>query len=507
MRCHPASKPLQERASGVLLHPTSLPGPWGIGDLGSSALQFLDWLASAGQSVWQILPLGPPAGGDSPYGATSSFAGNPLLISPGSLIDQGLLPKTAVDGAAPGAGSPIDFTRVPAAKDALLRRSWAHVEETGSLRAELEAFETGAENRTWLGDWSLYAALKHENRQRPWTDWPADLRERKKDALEAARERLRKEIRFQTYLQFLFSRQWASLHDHAHNLGIRILGDLPIYPAADSAEVWAHQELFELDDTGHPTAVAGVPPDAFTADGQFWGNPLYRWETSREECFSWWIDRLEWSLRQVDLLRLDHFRGFAAYWRIPATAKTAREGAWVEGPGADLFLAIEDKLGKLPLISEDLGVITPDVVELRERFGLPGMKVLQFASEDPDSDHLPRHHTRSSVVYTGTHDNDTTRGWFEALDRKKRLQVLDVFDAQEKNVPWAMTRAAFGSIARLAIVPAQDLLGLGSEARMNTPGIADGNWSWRLEEGQLDATLARRLRRLSRNTDRLLREP
>ncbi len=494
---------MQRRASGVLLHPTSLPGIWGIGDLGPAAHRFVDWLADAGQSVWQVLPLGPTGFGDSPYGATSSFAGNPLLVSPDALLDEDLLPESTDAPHLEGPPSAVDFGRVPAAKEHLLRRSWNHFQDTApsATRDDLTSFlhDPGS---SWLADWCLYAALKQEQAGRSWQDWPEELRGRRPEALEHARARLADEIRFHAYVQFLFDRQWDALRAQALDKGVRLLGDLPIYVAPDSADAWMDQELFDLDEGGAPNAVAGVPPDDFSETGQYWGNPLYRWDRMRATGYAWWIYRVRASLERVDLVRLDHFRGFAGYWRIPASAEDARGGAWVDGPGAALFAAIESALGALPLIAEDLGVITPDVVELKERLGLPGMQVLQFGFGDLDSDHLPHHHTPDSVVYTGTHDNDTSRGWFASLSKKERRRVSDYLGCQRDGVPWAMTRAALTSVANLAVIPAQDLLGLDGEARMNTPAVSGGNWAWRLVPGQLDAALAKKLRRLTRLTGR-----
>ena len=468
----------------------------------------MDWLAAAGQSLWQVLPLGPTGVGDSPYGAASSFAGNPLLISPELLAAEDLLPADRAS-APPGAAHPaatVDYAAAAAAKEALLRESWAHVggREGAPIHAELAVFAAAAD--PWLADWALYAALKHENGGRPWVEWPRELRLRDAAPLARARTRLREEIRFQAYAQLLFHRQWEALRAHARRRGIRILGDLPIYVAPDSADAWAGQELFDLDDEGRPNAVAGVPPDAFSETGQRWGNPLYRWERLRETGYRWWIDRIRAGLARADLLRLDHFRGFAGYWRVLAAAADAREGAWMPGPGADLFAAVEAALGELPLIAEDLGVITPDVVALKERFSLPGMKVLQFGFGELDSGHLPHHHTVASVVYTGTHDNDTTRGWYAALGPRERRRVRDYLGCPARGVPWAMIRTAFTSVAQLAVIPAQDLLELGHEARMNTPGLAHGNWTWRLAADGLDRRLARRLRRLTRLAGRW-REP
>ncbi len=489
------------RSTGVLLHPTALPGGFGIGDLGSSARAFLDWLESAGQSVWQVLPLGPTGHGDSPYGTTSAFAGNPLLISPEDLVADGFLPAAALDGQFEESADPVDFQAVRMLKEALLRESWRHVRESAGHQAlaDLGAFARDRRRSFWLEDWTLYAALKGRFEQRSWTDWPAELRSREPAALTDAASDLAAEIRFQSWVQYLFHRQWSRLRSEAAARGIRILGDVPIYVINDSADVWARQDLFALDGEGQPSELSGVPPDAFSEDGQLWGQPIYRWDRMREDGYAWWLARMRVAFERADIVRLDHFRGFAGYWSVPASAETARAGRWVPGPGAALFEAFAAGLGKVEIVAEDLGVITPDVIALRERFGLAGMKVLQFGFGEVDSPHLPHRHDQHAVVYTGTHDNDTTRGWYGSLDGDSRHRLHEYLSCDGSDIAWDLIRTALESVAGMAVVPIQDVLNLGSEARFNTPGVADGNWTWRLRRlpGVEEAGRLRRLTELS----------
>lgn len=493
------------RAAGLLLHPTSLPGPGGIGDLGPEAEAFVGWMHRAGFGVWQVLPLGPTGHHGSPYSALSSFAGNPLLVSPRRLVDEGLLDPAALDRTPVFPEDRVAFRAVNRWKRGLLRRSWARFKASApeEARRDLERFRDDSLQRGWLADWALYAALRARNRRAVWSSWAPELRRREPSALDRARQQLGEGMRFFEYEQFLFFRQWATMREAARQFGIRVLGDLPIYPSHDSADVWAHQELFQLDGHGLPTRVAGVPPDYFSQDGQLWHQPLYRWDVMEQRGFAWWIARARFQLALHDLLRLDHFRGFVACWEVPAGARTAAGGRWVPGPGARLFGALQAALGALPFVAEDLGVITPDVRELRRELGLPGMKVLQFAFDGPDSDHLPRHHEPDSVAYTGTHDNDTLRGWFEGLSPALQGHVLELLRCGPEEVVPRLIRTAYGSIAGLAIVPLQDVLGLGREARMNTPGRAAGNWAWRARPGALTDELAAELRALAAETDRL----
>jgi 4-alpha-glucanotransferase len=492
---------MRQRTAGVLLHPTSLPGPYGIGDLGDELIAFLDWAVSAGMRLWQVLPLNPPGFGNSPYGCHSSFAGNPLLVSPQRLMQWGLLPS--MTEVPPFAEGEVEWDRVREWKTELLRESWSRFESAAApaLREELSRFTL--EQHDWLEDWALYAALKDRYRGAAWWQWDAAVALREPDALSDARRELAGEIAFHEFVQWAFARQWSAVRDAARARGIRIMGDIPIYVAGDSADVWQHPELFQLDERGEPTVVAGVPPDYFSATGQRWGNPLYRWDAMRERGFDWWISRIATNLRYADLIRLDHFRGFAAYWEIPSQEPTAIHGRWMPGPGRALFDAVRDALGELPLVAEDLGFITPEVHELRLAIGLPGMRILQFGFAQIDSPHLPHRYEPHTVVYTGTHDNDTARGWYEHAPAAERELAQAYLGPECDDVAWALIRAAYTSVAETAIVPAQDILSLGSEARMNRPGDAQHNWSWRLEPGALTRTHADRLHKLAEITGRL----
>ncbi|HEX9067748.1 MAG TPA: 4-alpha-glucanotransferase [Ktedonobacterales bacterium] len=492
------------RVSGILLHPTSLPGPYGIGDLGPEAIRFLGQLAAARQRVWQMLPLGPTGYGNSPYSALSAFAGNTLLISPDLLLADGLLPRDALTHAPAASTMRVDFPSVTRWKGEMLRQAYARFAAgaAGHLRAELDAFRQA--HAGWLDDYCLYTALKEEHHGAGWTAWPRPLALREPDALAAARQRLATGIEAERFAQMLFFRQWHALRDEAHRREITLMGDVPIFVAPDSADVWARRDLFRLDAEGHPTVVAGVPPDYFSPTGQRWGNPLYDWAAMSRDGYAWWIARVRQASELVDALRLDHFRGFDAHWEIPASEPTAVHGSWQPGPGAALFTAIQDALGDLPFVAEDLGVITPSVRALRHDLGLPGTKVLQFGLDDgPESIHLPHHVSTRTAYYTGTHDNDTSRGWLDSLTPKQRLWALAYLDTPATDAPWAMIRAVMGSTARLAIFPLQDLLGLGSEARMNFPAKAEGNWEWRYTREQVPPDLAARLASLTEMFDRL----
>ncbi len=485
------------RAAGVLLHPTSLPGPFGIGDLGDELIAFLDWARSAGLRIWQVLPLNAPGYGHSPYGCLSSYAGNPLLISPRRLLQDGLLPPDAIDAVPEFLAGNVDFDRVGEVKNELLRRSFAHFCQQATAEQQ-QALASFARDNAWLPDWTLYAALKQQHGGAPWPAWSPGLAAREPDAMAAARDELAHEIRFHEYIQWLFFSQWAAVREAAHERGIRIMGDVPIYVAADSADVWANREIFQLDERGEPAVVAGVPPDYFSETGQRWGNPLYRWDLLHETNYGWWVSRFRAALRFADVLRVDHFRGFAAYWEIPADEPTAIHGRWMPGPGRALFDAIREALGDLPVVAEDLGFITQEVHELRKAIGVPGMKILQFAFAQPNSPHLPHRYDRATVVYTGTHDNDTARGWYEHATEEERHAAevyLGVDDGDD--IAGTFIRAAYTSVADTAIVPVQDILAIGSEGRMNLPGAEKDNWSWRLAPDALTDALADELRRLA----------
>lgn len=485
------------RAAGILLHPTSLPGPFGIGDLGPSAYRFVDWLAGSGCRLWQVLPLGPTGYGNSPYQCFSAFAGNPYLISPELLVRDGLLSEADLNDRPSFPISRVDFGLLIPWKLSLLERAFQRFRaEPAVLRADFEAF--CAENASWLTDYALFMALKESEGDRAWVGWPEPLRRRRPSAIESARRELTVPLSRFSFYQFLFFRQWSALRTYANQKGVQIIGDIPIFVAHDSADVWAHPELFFLDEDGNPTVVAGVPPDFFSPTGQRWGNPLYRWDVHKETSYQWWVDRFRVALRLVDLVRLDHFRGFAGYYEIPAGHPTAEHGRWIPGPASDFFRVLQRSLTQdLPIIAEDLGVITPDVIALRHEFNLPGMKVLQFGFSGPQNPFLPHNYSPHCVVYTGTHDNDTSRGWFEAASPAERDFALRYLRTNENDFVWDLIRAAWASVAVFAIVPMQDLLGLGGEARMNYPGRPDGNWEWRMDEAALAESARERLGELN----------
>jgi 4-alpha-glucanotransferase len=484
------------RASGILLHPTSLPGPDGIGDLGPEAHRWVEWLARNGQRIWQVLPLGPTGYGDSPYQAFSAFAGNPYLVSADALVEDGLMTAADLADRPELSDTCVDYGPVITWKLELLRRAFQRFRsrDGGQLRPRFEAFR--AAHAAWLDTYALFTALKRETGGLAWTDWEPGLARRQAAAIEAARGRLADAIAEECFRQFVVFRQWNALRAHGKTLGVRIVGDAPIFVAHDSADVWAHRELFHLDDAGAPTVVAGVPPDYFSVTGQRWGNPLYRWDVMARDGYAWWIERLSSALELFDQVRLDHFRGLEGYWEIPASEETAVNGRWVPGPGAAFLTAARDALGSLPLIAEDLGVITPEVLALRERFGIPGMKVLQFAfGNDADDPYLPHNHERNAVVYTGTHDNETTRGWYalDATDAEKD-RARRYLNCDGHDIAWDMIRAAFASVAHTAVVPFQDVLSLGPEARMNRPGRPTGNWAWRFRWADVPGHAEERLR-------------
>ena len=485
-----------ERASGGLLHPTSLPGPYGIGDLGPSAFQFIDWLADSGCKLWQILPLGPTGYGDSPYQCFSAFAGNPYLINPDFLLRDDLLHPHDLVEIPDFPDDKVDFGHIIPWKLNLLERAFIRFKSAPRpVRQEYERF--CAENVSWLPDYSLFMALKEANGGGAWGGWPELIRKRDTDSLAEASKRYADAVERFTFYQFIFYRQWAAVREHAHQRGIQIIGDIPIFVAYDSADVWANPGLFYLDDTGQPTVVAGVPPDYFSRTGQLWGNPLYRWDVLKAREYDWWIARFRAALKQVDIVRLDHFRGFAGYWEIPAGSTTAETGRWVSGPGEDFLSAIKSALGELPIIAEDLGEITPDVITLRDRFELPGMKILQFAFSGPDNAFLPHNYPANCVAYTGTHDNDTAQGWYESAPEPERDFARRYLDTDGNNFAWEMTRAVWASVAVYAIAPLQDLLNLGTEARMNFPSTLGGNWSWRLRASELTDELRGKLGELN----------
>lgn len=486
------------RTAGILLHPTSLPGPHGVGDLGGSAARFIDWLSEARQGLWQILPLGPPGAGDSPYDARSSFAGNPLLIALSPLVEWGLLTADEVPPPLMSDPERADFAGATSVKLTALARAFERFEASGDGELRVAYEEFWERERAWLADYALYAALRTAHDGLPWYRWEPGLVRREPAALAEWRARLDREVRFHAFLQFVFDRQWTTLKHYANERGIRIVGDIPIYVSHDSADVWAHQDLFTLDEAGQPTMRAGVPPDYFSATGQLWGNPCYRWDVLAATGYRWWIDRFRRVRELVDLVRVDHFRGFAAGWQIPAGEQTAINGAWVPGPGLDFFRRLQSELGPVPIIVEDLGIITPDVHALREQLGYPGMRVLQFAfGSGSDNPYLPHNYEADTVVYTGTHDNDTTLGWFRSCPPHERDHALRYLGTDGHDIVWDLIRLAFMSVASIAVVPLQDVLELGSEARMNVPGTASGNWRWRVREDALTRERAHRLASLT----------
>ncbi len=480
--------PTFPRAAGVLLHPTSLPGRFGIGDLGEPAYRWVDWLADSGLGLWQVLPLGPTGFGDSPYQCFSAFAGNPYLVSPETLVHDGLLDRDAVDRAPGFRDDAVEFGRVIEWKVGMLARAherFASGPHDGALHEAFDEFRI--RHAEWLDDFALFQALKEAHGGAPWFEWDDALIARESSALTEARTRLGREVESHAFRQFLFFRQWQALRVHAASRGVRILGDLPIFVSHDSADAWTNRERFFLDRHGRPNVVAGVPPDVFNEDGQLWGNPLYRWDVMARDGFAWWIARVRATLELVDVIRLDHFIGFTRYWEVPASATTARSGRWVPAPGAALFEMLNAALGALPIVAEDLGEVSPEVFALRDRFGLPGMRILEFSFGSGSAHpYLPHHHSPNSVVYTGTHDNEPARAWFDYSARDdERHYARRYLQCDDAGFVRALVRAAFASVAHTAIVPLQDVLELGAESRMNLPGRADGNWAWRFRWEQI----------------------
>lgn len=510
---------LHARRSGILLHPTSLPGPFGIGDLGPEAYRFADFLAGAGQSLWQVLPLGPTGYGNSPYMSFSAFGGNPLLISPERLVDEGLLDPAQIRPNLPLAAGRVDFPAVVEFKWGLFEKAFERFVADPVRHQATEYFTFCEQNAFWLEEYALFMALKDAHRGRIWCDWDPGAAKRDPGELVKWRNQLIGPVQFQKFLQYTFFRQWTALTEYCHHKNIEVIGDVPIYVAYDSADVWAHPEYFRLEESGKPVVIAGVPPDYFSATGQRWGNPIYKWEVMAGNGYDWWFERFRANLTLVDLVRLDHFRGFEAYWEIPAAEETAVNGRWVKGPGAGLFASVRDRLSSLGIpfrvIAEDLGVITPEVDKLRDDLGFPGMRILQmaFGSDPKASEYLPHNHVRNSVVYTATHDHNTTVGWFTAQPgaqttqsadevASERAHALEYTDCTPEQIHWGLIRLAMSSVAAMAIVPVQDLLGLGTGSRMNLPGTLSGNWEWRLQKDQLTPEAAARLADLTRIYER-----
>jgi len=483
-----------QRSNGILLHLTSLPGRFGIGDLGPESRHFVDALADARQRVWCVLPFGPPGPFDSPYQSCSAFAGSPLLISPDELVERGYLTKKDLRDTPSFSANCVEYARVARYKNKLLHRAFLAFSESNESR------EFAARNSWWLDSYANFMALRHANRNKPWNEF------------DQSRESSAQIVRYHSFLQFEFYRQWSQLREYCRARNISILGDLPFYVEYNSADVWSHPDLFDLDENHRMRSVGGVPPDYFSADGQRWGSPTYRWDRIAQQTFRWWIDRFRFAFEHLDLLRVDHFRGFEAFWSVPASDDTARNGRWVAGPGAALFEAVKQQLGDAPIVAENLGVISAEVEELRNQFGFPGLAVLQFGFSD-DGTHLPTNYTQHTVAFTGTHDNNTINGWWRDLcetakraeaagERETLARVKSYLQTDAAEIHWSCIQAVMESRADLAVVPLQDVLGLGAEARMNFPGRQKGNWTWRFERRQLSAALLNRLRDVTESTGR-----
>lgn len=482
------------RTSGIILHPTSLPGPDGIGDLGPEAYLWLNFLADCGCSHWQVLPLGPTGYGDSPYQCFSAFAGNPYLISPTLLLDEHLLTREDLADRPEFPIERVDFGEVIRWKTTLLDRSYANFRKSNAKNIKIEFEKFVEQEAAWLDDFGLFMSIKEQQGGGSWIEWPAELRQRDQTALAAFQQEQSDSILRHKFRQFLFFRQWEKLHLYAKRKGISIIGDVPIFVALDSADAWSHTELFHMDAAGQPTFVAGVPPDYFSPTGQLWGNPLYNWQVHQSSGYAWWIQRVQAALKLFDLIRLDHFRGFAGYWEVPYGKLTAEIGRWVKGPGEEFFQALTMAFGELPIIAEDLGEITPDVVTLRDQFALPGMKILQFAfAGDADDPFLPHNYPVNCVAYSGTHDNDTSVGWYRNVTEKERDFYRRYMARSGEDVAWDLIRGVWSSVAMIALAPMQDFLSLDSEARMNYPGRPSGNWFWRITPTALSSKLQERI--------------
>lgn len=493
-----------QRGAGILLHPTSLPGDFGIGDVGPPAFDLVDSLVEAGQRYWQILPLGPTTLGDSPYSSLSAFAGNTLLISPERLIEDGLLSSRDVGPKPNFAAGRVDYGPVHNWKSELLRKAYRRFQNgSDTLSPEFEAF--CVDESDWLDDHALFCAIRATQKYRPWQEWPVKFKLRDERTLAITREQLADEIREHQFYQFIFFRQWKALMAYAAKAGVRIIGDIPIFVALDSADVWSRQKAFKLNSDGSATVVAGVPPDYFSKTGQLWGNPVYDWDAIRLDGSQWWIRRFRHAFEMADIVRVDHFRGFVGVWEVPGDDETAENGSWVGSPGEEIFRAVTDSLGELPVIAEDLGVITPEVDELRMKFGFPGMRILQYAfGGDAQNRDLPHNYDPNTAAYTGTHDNDTIVGWWRSMKTTgdpelsaAQRHCLKYLDADEDEINWKLIKLLYSSVADIAVVPLQDVLGLGGDARMNTPATESGNWQWRFEKGAITDKMIAKLRDLT----------
>ena len=493
---------LSNRSSGILLHPTSLPGPYGSGDFGAGAYRFIDWLKQAGQTYWQMLPLGEIGPGNSPYMSCSAFAGNLLLIDLAELASQGWLSQSDLNPHPEFRADRVEYNQVVPFRLERLRRAATHFfASPGKDQHEYDSF--CAEENLWLEDYALFKTMENRQNGCGWSHWPTELAQRNPLSLRRVMETCEAEINFWKFCQWCFARQWSLLKQYANSNGVYIIGDVPIFVANQSSDVWAHQELFELDETGHSSVVAGVPPDYFSETGQLWGNPLYRWDAHETSGYAWWVARLKHALKSFDLVRIDHFRGFSEYWEVPASAQTATYGRWMPGPGAKLFGAFEQVFGHLPIIAEDLGLITADVIELRDRFDLPGMRILQFAFGDGEGNpFLPHNYVSNTVAYTGTHDNDTILGWWSTLPEHEKAFALRYLGSDGHAIHHDMMRALSSSVANAVIFPLQDVLGLSGDHRMNFPGKATGNWEWRFSWEQVLPEHAQVLENLSEKYER-----
>lgn len=494
---------MNKRGSGILLHITSLPSQFGIGDLGPDAYRLVDFLSQAGQRYWQVLPLNPtnPGGGNSPYYSSSAFAGNALLISPELLEKEGLLSKSDFGDAHDFKDKQADYDKVINFKDKLFSIAFNNFKNNSEKLNSLFSEFCSAHSH-WLNDFALFNALKSHFNQKIWTDWPNEIRDREPEALRTFQKKLDRQIEFEKFLQFIFFQQWFSLKKYCEEHSVEIIGDVPYYVSLDSADVWENYPIFKLDANKNPTHVAGVPPDYFSETGQRWGNPVYRWDVLKDQNYTWWIERIEHNLQMYHWIRIDHFRGFVGYWEVLATEKTAINGKWVQAPAEDFFNTLLQKNPKLPIIAEDLGVITDDVKEIIQKFNFPGMKILLFAFDEslPKNPYAPHNHIQNCLIYTGTHDNNTARGWFEeeaSDDMRKRLMQYVGREIREDEIHWELIRLALMSVANMAIIPIQDVLGLKSNAKMNRPGTSSGNWKWRLSPGQLTEAVVQKLRAMT----------
>lgn len=494
-----AGNPLDKRASGVLLHPTSLPGPYGCGDLGTQAYRFADFLAEAKQRWWQMLPISPSDKHGCPYSAYSAFAGDPILISLDQLREDGLLTRREIGRMKGGAVGRVDYRATRKFHEPLLRKAFDRfIAGPAGARAGMERFRR--QHKDWLDDWSLFSALRHAHHGHDWWKWAPGMRQRRQRDIDCARIELTDAIDYAVFLQYQFDKQWTALKKYCNNKGVGLIGDIPIFVAHDSCDVWAHPELFLLKASGMPMVISGAAPDAFSKTGQLWKHPLYDWRKHKATGYDWWARRFRHCLKQFDAARIDHFLGFCRYWEVPAGDRDARRGKWRKGPGADLFTTLKRKLGSVPIIAEDLGILTPEAEALRDRFAFPGMRVLQFAFGQDDSYHMPHNYPTRCVVYTGTHDNDTARGWFAKAGKKtrkgrlsERQRALAYTGGTARTIHNDLINTALSSVADTAIFPVQDLLGLDNKARMNIPGTVRGNWTWRLKRGQVGRTLAKKL--------------